>query len=148
MKRFARPRWGVKARVSAVGVVATALVLGGATAAHAEGNFKSYMTQVQPTFTSRSWEDKNRDGASTIVKLSNCKVNAGGKVPGSSKLKSIKVTLHYGGGKTKSLTQACGTYNYGRVSADNYNSFEITAINGQTARGAKMFLNADVAVSY
>lgn len=148
MQSSARPGLGGKVKVSAIAVIAASLVLGGATAAHAEGNFGSYMTQVQPSFTSRVWQDNNRDSASTVIKLSNCKVNKGGKVPGSTKLKSVKVSLTSGASKAKTLTQPCGSYNFGRVPAGKFNSFTIEAINGETQRGAKIFLNADVTVNY
>lgn len=138
-------------KVAAVMTLALALVIGGASAAHAEGSFTSYLTQVQPTFSSRDWTDKNRDSNSTVIKLTNCKVNKGGATSGSTKLSSVEVWLYYGDAytKPKKIKQACGTYNFGRVvGRDTGCSFEIHAINGVTDRGAKMFLNADVSVSY
>jgi hypothetical protein len=143
--------FGTKAKVGAAAAMTAALVFGGATAAHAEGNFTSYMTQVQPTFSSRHWTDNNRDANSTIIKITNCKVNKGGAAVGSTKLSSVEVWLYYGDAytKPKKIKQACGSYNFGRVSGrDTDNEFEVHAINGVTDRGAKIFLNADVSVTY
>lgn len=142
---------GTKAKMAATVVVAGSLVFGGATAAHAEGNFTSYLTQVQPTFISRDWTDKNRDATNTVITLSNCKVNKGGAASGSTKLSSVEVWLHYGDAytKPKKLKKACGSYNFGRVTGrDTTDFFEIYAINGVTDRGGKIFLNADVKVTY
>lgn len=131
-------------RAVAAGVAALAIVLGSATAAHAEGSWNSDMTQVQPSFTSRYWGDKDLDSAHTIITLSHCKGNAGGKSVGSTAIKSVKVTLDTGA----SITKACGSYDFGRTAASNYNRFTITAINGVTNARKKIFLNAEVKVSF
>ncbi|QWS33242.1 hypothetical protein [Curtobacterium aetherium] len=151
MKQRKKFVFGTKAKVGSAALVTASLVFGGATAAHAEGNFTSYMTQVQPTFYSRDWTDNNRDATSTVITLSHCKVNKGGARVGSTKLSSVEIWLHYGDAytKPKKIKKSCGTYNFGRISGrDTGNSFEIHAINGITDRGAKIFLNADVKVVY
>lgn len=140
---------GVKTKISSVALLTAALVLGVGTAAHAEGSYTSSMTQVQPTFWSRSWTDNNRDSSHTIVKLTHCKVNLGGKNPGSTALKSVTLEFSNAEGYSKTVTHACGTYDFGRPPrAATYGSFFVQAINGQTQAGAKIFLNADVSVSY
>lgn len=61
--------------------VATGAILGAfAPDALAEGSFSSSVKQVQPQFDSRTWKDRNQDTARTKITLSNCKVNAGGKL--------------------------------------------------------------------
>lgn len=147
MNILTEKRMGPKSKAALVAVAAGALVLGGGTAAHAEGGFDSYMTQVQPSFHSRDWADKNRDSAHTVIKLTNCKVNLGGKNPGSTAVKSVEISF----GNTqysKKITHKCGTYDFGRVPASNINNFYVWSINGVNQPGAKIFLNADVSVSY
>ncbi|QWS33241.1 hypothetical protein [Curtobacterium aetherium] len=147
MKNKMTPRGvvaGRSGRAFAAVSVALALVLGTATAAHAEGSWTSDMTQVQPTFESRTWADKNLDAAHTIITLSNCRGNAAGKSVGSKRITSVRITLSGGA----SITKACGTYDFGRTADSHYNSFKVSAINGKTGAKRKIFLNADVKVSF
>lgn len=115
--------------------------------AHAEGSFTSYMTQVQPLFYSRTWKDSNTDSTSTVVTLSNCKTNRGGAAPGTSALQSVGVSLYRGGTHVSTITQKCGTYNFGRQRSGDYR-FRIASINGSRLHEGKYFLNASVAVKY
>lgn len=131
------------ARAGAAALLAACLVLGGATAARAEGGFGTDMTQVQPTFRSRSWTDKNIDSAKTVITLSNCKANAGGKKPGSTAITSVTLKLSSGA----TIKHKCGSYDFGRLNGTSY-SFTVTAINGNTKADRKIFLNADVKVTF
>jgi hypothetical protein len=142
-ERFGRAaRRRSRQAVAAFGV-AVVIVLGTATAAHAEGGWQSNMTQVQPTFTSRSWTDNNVDSAHTIITLTNCKGNAGGKKVGSTAITSVQVKLSSGA----KIKHACGSYDFGRLNPTTF-EFTISAINGQTKAERKIFLNADVKVSF
>lgn len=133
--------WTIKGGMAAA--LSVALVACGATAAHAEGTWTSSLNQVQPTFSSRDWEDKNLDSKHTIITLSHCQGNAAGKKAGTTAITSVKLTLSSGA----SVTHACGTYDFGRVGDDTF-SFRVTGINGKTKAERKIFLNADVQVSF
>ena len=88
--------------------VATGAILGAfAPDALAEGSFSSSVKQVQPQFDSRTWKDRNQDTARTKITLSNCKVNAGGKTPGSTPLQSVEVALAKGSTVVKVIKKAC-----------------------------------------
>lgn len=123
--------------------LAVAFTVGTATAAHAEGNWSSDMTQVQPTFESRRWADNNIDAAHTVITLSNCKGNAKGKKSGTTAITSVKIQLEDG----PAITHKCGTYDFGRLPAGT-TTFKVAAINGKTGADRKIFLNADVKVSF
>lgn len=128
--------------------VATGAILGAfAPDALAEGSFSSSVKQVQPQFDSRTWKDRNQDTARTKITLSNCKVNAGGKTPGSTPLQSVEVALAKGSTVVKVIKKACGTYDFGPQTSGDY-KFRIMSINGERTKSRQSFLNASVSVSY
>ena len=141
-------------KISLVGTIAAALVVGSASAALAEGTFASTVNQVQPTFTSRHWADNARDGAHTTVTLSKCKGNAGGGTPGTKKITSVGLQLVHTSKSTgtskysKTVTKACGTYDFGNPGAGTINYFVIKSINGYESADRKIFLNGSVTVNY
>jgi len=142
MEALAKRRF-LSVKVATSALVAACLVLGSSTTAHAEGGFATSMTQVQPTFESRRWTDKNVDSANTVITLSNCKGNAAGKKTGSTAITSVTLKLESG----STIKQKCGAYNFGRVDAGS-TSFKVAAINGITTAKRKIFLNADVKVAF
>lgn len=53
-------------------VMAIAVVMGGAGAAHAVGNFYSELNNVPPGFGSRIWTDTNSDANQTVIRSWSC----------------------------------------------------------------------------
>ena len=130
------------------GTAAVTLVLGGASAAMAEGSFSTSITQAQPTFQSRTWTDNNVDAVRTKVTLSNCKANVGGQAPGTLTLSNVEITLFRNGAAVSTKSQKCGTYDFGLVGKGDF-YFKITSINGNTAANRNTFVNANpVSIQY
>ncbi len=113
-----------------------------------EGTFTTYVTQVQPGFAGRSWQDAGHTKDATVITLANCKVNKGGAAYGSSTLSSVSITLYQNGKAVKTIKQKCGTYNFGNYGPGRY-YFTISAINDNKSANRTTFLNADpLKVSY
>lgn len=117
----------------------------------AEGDFNSYLQQVQPAFNSRTWTDRNISAANTAVVLTDCKVNKGGSAPGTTALGKVALTLMRKSGDSyvgvKTISQNCGSYNFGRQPSGDYR-FSIVSINGNWSQNRTTFLNATVKVYY
>lgn len=63
-----------RTRHNLVGIVLGALIaVLGVTTALAEGFFSSYMSNVYPGFSSRTWDDDNTDSTSTWVYFEDCR---------------------------------------------------------------------------
>lgn len=127
----------------------TMLLLGGTGISYAyEGSFNSYLSQVQPGFHSRTWTDFGNSKDSTIVTLDDCKVNRGGAAYGTTKLQSVGITLYKDGRPVGTITQPCGTYDFGNRGSGRY-YFRVVSINGNESSNRKTFLNVEtVTVMY
>lgn len=120
------------------------------TVAFAEGSFTSYMSQAQPSFSSRTWSDQNLDSVKTTVTFSGCKANYGGKAPGTLAISSIDVSLYRGSTYLGYKRVAgCGSFVWSDMPKGSYH-FYLEAVNGITPlSGTRVFLNvAKVTVSY
>lgn len=140
---------GRRRTVALVAAGAVALGLSIPTAAHAEGSYTSYITQAQPTFMSRTWNDKNLDPTATKVTLTGCKANAAGKAAGTTPVKSVTVELWSTAGKLATIKRStCGTYDFGRKGKSTF-WFVISEINGHRTAERKIFLDVStVMVTY
>ena len=121
----------------------------GVAPAHA-ASFSSSMSQVQPTFQSRSWSDTT--AGTTTITLSACAGNSGGNPPSSGYVKTVRIALYRNNTLVASATRApCGAFTFASQQAGTF-YFRVAAINGVTipTTGAfgGTFLNANVSVSY
>lgn len=118
-----------------IGVVLTVLGItaGMASAAYAEGNWTSTISQALTGFNSRQWTDNNSDGTSTSIRFDGCiDVNAE-YTPTSAEVQLTRETAWYlpdvnMGRKTLN----CGysdTQFWGQVQASNYH-FTLEQIGG------------------
>jgi hypothetical protein len=123
---------GTAARVASLTVLA---VIISASPALAEGSFTSSLSNVLTGFNSRSWTDKNSDGTSTRITLSQCTDPARGGKGANTRL---QLTRERGGvlpdkqvGDRKTFYCSSSAYgDWGRVARGKYH-FTVILIDGQ-----------------
>jgi hypothetical protein len=105
-----------------------------AVPAHAEGSWSSSVTDVRQGFESRRWDDRNSDGASTLVQFSNCtyKFAGGAKSGDHIAVELWRAIDNWPDSSKGSKTLYCNssaTGNWGDVQSSTY-YFAIGPVNG------------------
>lgn len=122
--------------------MSAALVVLPAGVAFAEGSWSSSMTAVRTGFDSRTWTDRNADGASTTIKLGGCRDTYSGQ--------NLNTHLQLTKENTWTPDQNMGvkcfpcstsyTNSWGRVAAGNYH-FTVMMINGTVSNSYYLSAN-------
>ena len=141
-----RPR---RALMSAVSLLLVGLL---AAPVAAEGSFTSSFSGWLPGLSSRTWQDTDRDAASTQIKLGGCRAESNLSLGVNFRVQLTRETPWYlpdenKGRKDFACSAASKTNSWGRVPQGSYH-FTLTHVNGSDYSSVGKVKASTVVVSY